>query len=63
MKAWRRCGGLAIGGEEMLLYQGMIQVWLMTGIRGEDPQSTDPADRERNEALGSAMRQALEEAL
>lgn len=63
MKAWRRCGGLAIGGEEMLLYQGMIQVWLMTGIRGEDPQSTDPADRERNEALESAMRQALEEAL
>lgn len=47
----------------MLLYQGMIQVWLMTDIRGEDPQNTDPADRERNEALESAMRQALEEAL
>ncbi|MBW3094137.1 shikimate dehydrogenase [Bifidobacterium sp. 64T4] len=63
MKAWRQCGGLAIGGEEMLLYQGMIQVWLMTGIRGEEPQSADPRDRERDEALEAAMRRALEEAL
>ena len=37
MQAWRSCGGTAIGGEEMLLYQAMIQVWLMTGIWDDDP--------------------------
>ena len=31
MSAWRDRGGLAIGGEEMLLYQALVQVLLMTG--------------------------------
>ena len=31
IRAWRNRGGLAIGGEEMLLYQAILQVWLMTG--------------------------------
>lgn len=30
MKAWRAAGGCAIGGEEMLLYQAVTQVVLMT---------------------------------
>lgn len=62
MSVWREHGGTAIGGEEMLLYQAMIQVWLMTGIWDADPPSA-PVDRSRGEALGSAMREALEEAL
>ncbi len=39
MQAWRQQGGIAIGGEEMLLYQAMVQVWLMTGIWDDDPPS------------------------
>ena len=45
MQAWRSCGGTAIGGEEMLLYQAMIQVWLMTGIWDNDPPTEPPAIR------------------
>lgn len=39
MQAWRQQGGIAIGGEQMLLYQAMVQVWLMTGIWDDDPPS------------------------
>ncbi|NMM96044.1 shikimate dehydrogenase [Bifidobacterium sp. DSM 109960] len=63
MSAWREHGGTAIGGEEMLLYQAMIQVWLMTGIWDADPPSAGACDRKRDQVLESAMREALEEAL
>lgn len=43
MQAWRRQGGYAIGGEEMLLYQAMIQVLLMTGMWDGDPLRTLPS--------------------
>lgn len=62
MQAWRSCGGTAIGGEEMLLYQAMIQVWLMTGIWDNDPP-TEPTSHQKVEALEHAMRSALKEAL
>ncbi|MSS11991.1 shikimate dehydrogenase [Bifidobacterium tsurumiense] len=52
LTAWESCGGLGIGGEEMLLYQAIKQVHLITGCE---------------EALEfhveQAMRSALEEAL
>lgn len=35
MVAWRDRGGLAIGGERMLLHQAVAQVLLMTGTIGE----------------------------
>lgn len=67
MQAWRDRGGHAIGGEEMLLYQAVIQVLLMTGIWDGDP----PSDADRrlqdvttdDDQLEMAMRRALEEAL
>ena len=62
MQAWRSCGGTAIGGEEMLLYQAMIQVWLMTGIWDNDPP-TEPISHQKVKALEHAMRSALKEAL
>ena len=63
MKAWKEHGGATIGGEEMLLYQAMIQVWLMTGVWDGDPPSEAMDDSKRDSALESAMRKALEEAL
>ena len=62
MLAWRSHGGTAIGGEEMLLYQAMVQVWLMTGMWDDDPPS-HPIDQQKVDALEHAMRAALEEAL
>ena len=63
MKAWMGHGGATIGGEEMLLYQAMIQVWLMTGVWDGDPPSEAMDDSKRDSALESAMRKALKEAL
>lgn len=63
MKVWRSRGGTAIGGEEMLLYQALIQVYLMTGVWDGDPPSEGMDDPKRDSALESAMREALEEAL
>lgn len=48
-------GRLAIGGEEMLLWQAILQVILMTGA--------DTADSSLTDVLEPAMRHALEEAL
>ncbi|WP_432624504.1 shikimate dehydrogenase family protein [Bifidobacterium sp.] len=62
MLAWRSHGGTAIGGEEMLLYQAMVQVWLMTGIWDDDPPS-HPINQQKVNALEHAMRATLEEAL
>ena len=67
MAVWRSRGGRAIGGEEMLLYQALVQVLLMTGIWDDDPPSD--ADRRlqdtttEDDHLEIAMRRALEEAL
>ncbi|KFI92224.1 shikimate 5-dehydrogenase [Bifidobacterium saguini DSM 23967] len=67
MTAWRLRGGNAIGGEEMLLYQALVQVLLMTGIWDNDPPSD--ADKRlqdtttEDDQLEIAMRNALEEAL
>ena len=55
IRAWRAKGGLAIGGEEMLLWQAILQVILMTGA--------DTADSSLMDVLEPAMRHALEEAL
>lgn len=71
MKAWRAQGGTAIGGEEMLLYQAVAQVMLMTGMWDEDKTCNLAAtSKEHNRiedivdaGLITAMRQALEEAL
>lgn len=63
MQAWRRQGGYAIGGEEMLLYQAMIQVLLMTGMWDGDPPANAAVDIKQDERLEHAMRMALEEAL
>lgn len=62
MQAWRAHGGIAIGGEEMLLYQAMLQVLLMTGIWNADPPS-DSTSQQKIGELEHAMRIALEEAL
>lgn len=62
MQVWRSHGGTAIGGEEMLLYQAMVQVWLMTGAWDNDPPS-HTIDQQKTDALEHAMRIALEEAL
>ena len=58
-----RQGGYAIGGEEMLLYQAMIQVLLMTGMWDGDPPTNAAVDIKQDERLEHAMRMALEEAL
>ena len=55
IRAWRAKGGLAIGGEEMLLWQAILQVILMTGA--------DTADSLPDGCAEPAMRHALEEAL
>lgn len=60
MKAWRTAGGLAIGGEEMLLYQAIGQVALMTARTDVNDVFTDfNADA----ALETSMREALKEVL
>lgn len=61
MQAWRARGGTAIGGEEMLLYQALAQVRLMTGP--QDGDFADDEDSHLNETLERSMRAALEEAL
>ena len=61
MQTWRTRGGAAIGGEEMLLYQALAQVKLMTGTHGGD--SVNDGDSHLNETLEHSMRLALEEAL
>lgn len=67
IQAWRAHNGNAIGGEEMLLYQALVQVLLMTGIWDNDPPSD--ADKRlqdtttEDDQLEIAMRNALEEAL
>ncbi len=76
---WRRTGGLAIGGEEMLLYQAMLQVMLMTGKGQRTPQVILPTDSSSSDRsiqvrassrtpsvdirLENAMRTALQEVL
>lgn len=62
MKAWERLGGVALGGEEMLLYQAVAQVLLMTGLAADDDFDAVDA-RAPHDALERAMREALEEAL
>lgn len=67
MQAWHKQGGIAIGGEEMLLYQALVQVLLMTGEWDGDPPS-DAEERVQgvttdDDHLEIAMRRALEEAL
>lgn len=52
MSAWSELGATAIGGQEMLLYQAILQVSCMTGT------SLDVLD-----AIEAPMRQALEAAL
>ncbi|MBW3092551.1 shikimate dehydrogenase [Bifidobacterium sp. 82T10] len=59
IRAWRAKGGLALGGEEMLLYQAILQVRLMTGAEGEAAL----AGRDPMKTLEPPMRRALEEAL
>ena len=66
MQVWREGGGTALGGEEMLLYQALVQVLLMTGIWTTDRLSErdDPLLAvEDTDILEHAMRTALEEAL
>ncbi|WEV42620.1 shikimate dehydrogenase [Bifidobacterium sp. ESL0682] len=53
MQVWRNAGGTAIGGEEMLLYQAIAQVKLMTA----------GANIIRTADFEEAMRSALQEAL
>lgn len=55
MRAWRDRGGLAIGGEQMLLMQAVLQVVRMAG--------GDATDGDLMEVIEPAMRHALEEAL
>ncbi len=62
MRAWSHLGGIALGGEEMLLYQAVAQVLLMTG-RAHDDAFDQVGAQATHEALETAMRAALEEAL
>ena len=62
MRAWRERGGVAIGGEEMLLYQAVAQVLLMTG-HAQSEDFDHCSTRTRDRTLETAMRAALEEAL
>lgn len=52
MSAWAERGAHAVGGQEMLLYQAVLQVWRMTG-----------GDAAVLGIVEKPMRQALEEAL
>jgi shikimate dehydrogenase len=69
---WSQAGGLSIGGEEMLLYQAIGQVHLMTATsRGGDPRTVSwpregfsPTDgHEVDVVLENAMRTSLWEAM
>ena len=68
MRAWDGCGGRILGGEEMLLYQALVQVLLMTSVWTSDRLSDGAglssvmgdSDIVR---LEHAMRTALEEAM
>lgn len=62
MKVWERLGGVALGGEEMLLYQAVAQVLLMTGLAADGDFDAVDA-RAVHGPLEQAMREALEEAL
>lgn len=62
MSVWRDLGGVVIGGQEMLLYQAVAQVLLMTG-RAERGAFDRRGVRTRHTALEESMRTALEEAL
>ncbi|TPF96904.1 hypothetical protein EP30_05735 [Bifidobacterium sp. UTCIF-39] len=53
MTIWKRLGGIAVGGEEMLLYQAIPQIAYMTGT---DFDALPPT-------LDSTIRHALEEVL
>ncbi|NEG89178.1 shikimate dehydrogenase family protein [Bifidobacterium aerophilum] len=59
IRAWREHGAVAMGGEEMLLYQAILQVRLMTGSQGEAALH----GRDWMAVLEQPMREALEEAL
>lgn len=62
MNAWQHAGGLAIGGQEMLLYQAVAQVLLMTGYA--QPGDFDTYGHEpKHPRVEQAMRTALEEVL
>ncbi len=66
MQVWREGGGTALGGEEMLLYQALVQVLLMTGIWANDYLSDGgviPPAGISGDILEQAMRTALEEVL
>ncbi|MDF7663847.1 shikimate dehydrogenase [Bifidobacterium sp. ESL0763] len=54
MKTWRAFGGATIGGEEMLLYQAIDQVLLMTGI-GLRPQPQEAGNPNDASTEGSSM--------
>ena len=56
MAAWRARGAQTIGGQEMLLYQAILQVAYMTG-------AVSATDRNFMDTIEQPMRQALEEAL
>lgn len=56
MRVWSDRGALAVGGQEMLLYQAILQVARMIG-------SGSIADLEVLDTIEQPMRQALEEAL
>jgi shikimate dehydrogenase len=59
--AWKQFGGISIGGEEMLLYQAVEQVRLMTGMIDEHG-SGDSVDV-LEDAMRTAMSQSLGESL
>lgn len=62
MRMWGHLGGVSLGGEEMLLYQAVAQVLLMTGLAADgdfDAVGAQPV----HDTLEKAMREALEEAL
>lgn len=66
MQVWRDGGAIALGGEEMLLYQALVQVLLMTGMWASDYFSDGGALPPETIDIGileQAMLMALEEAL
>lgn len=63
MVAWRDRGGLAIGGERMLLHQAVAQVLLMTGTIGGDDVDDALNNPPQTGTLEQAMWEALEKEL
>jgi shikimate dehydrogenase len=74
-RAWAGAGGMAVGGEEMLLYQAIVQVCLMTGrdagrwrVAEDDGNGDDANNDAVNDGdiddvrLEQTMRAALQEA-